>query len=111
MKSGESSVSLKKTIENFYVGDAMRIKQKKRGRPQKRKNLISERKKRTFINEEGRRTRWTQRYVAEQLMVRFGKTVTASHIGMIERGKNNPSIEVAEMLSKLFEKPIEELLS
>lgn len=89
----------------------MQIKQKKRGRPRKRSLLVKERTKRTYIDARGKEKTWTQDYVARQLEMRFGKKVTASHIGMIERGTNNPSIEVAELLSRLFEKSIEEILS
>lgn len=79
--------------------------------PQKRKNLINERKKRTYIDEEGIERHWTHQYVAEQIEKNFGRKITASLIGQIERGQINGSYKTLNMLSSLYGKSIQELMS
>lgn len=83
------------------IRNGIRVKRKKRGRPQQRKNMRNERERRN----------WTQNDVAELVGTFFGKKITGSHIGAIERGRNNPSIEIAGYLAILYEQSIEELLS
>lgn len=89
----------------------MLLRTKERGRPKKRKNLINERKKRKYLNEDGIEKSWTQKYVAEQIKENFDQKITPQLIGQIERGSINGSIKVLECLSKLYEKSIEELMS
>ncbi|MGE5604377.1 MAG: helix-turn-helix transcriptional regulator [Bacteroidota bacterium] len=73
--------------------------------------MIEERKKRTFIDSRGLTKSWTQKYAAQQIEARFGMKITSQHIGMIERGRRNPSAELLMMLAALYEIPVEELLN
>lgn len=79
--------------------------------PKKRKNLINERKKRTYIDSEGIERHWTLQYVADQIEKKFGRKITASLIGQIERGQINGSLKTLKMLSSIYGKSIEELMN
>lgn len=86
-------------------------KNKNKRQPKKRVNLINARRSRYFLDEKGELKPWTQKYVADLILLNFGKIVTPQHIGMLERGQNNPSYEMAMILSKLYQCRPEELFN
>jgi len=74
------------------------------------RRLRQERTRRTFINADGRTEIWTLEYVSQQLMSKFGKTVTGSNLGAIERGTNIPRVEILAMLCELYGRSVDDLI-
>jgi DNA-binding XRE family transcriptional regulator len=75
----------------------------------RREQLINERKSR-LIEIQGELRPWRQKDVQAQLQSRFNYSVSLSYIGAIERGERNPCLKLCKLLSKLYGRPIEELL-
>jgi transcriptional regulator with XRE-family HTH domain len=75
----------------------------------RRVQLINERKSRS-IEVRGQLRPWRQKDVQAQLQSRFNYQVSLSYIGAIERGERDPCLELCKLLSKLYGRPIEELL-
>jgi putative transcriptional regulator len=46
---------------------------------------------------------WLQKNVVEELLKRFGISITESYYGMIEQGVRTPKLELALAISNLYE--------